>query len=218
MNAQQQLLFPELLSPAEREILDAELDLLRSCPSLERLSEEQVKFAILFQVADPEATMETIADRAGISRAQAYRYRRDPAVCAAMTQLAQQLCDVSSIRLSTAVAHLLDSLASKIMHGGHQQLTPSEQWLVQLALRRAGIDGGARMSLKFTTPDGSSAEASIDGGPALDDVMTRLERRRAETAAAACEHDLCDNVSGCEGSPAGDRPALPAPGEGGEDV
>ena len=215
----------------------AEREVLQACPSLEPLEPRQVRFVLLYTQADSsKVSMQDIAEQVGISRAQAHRWRNDETVQMAMAEVCQRLCDHSCRRLSAAAMYLMDDLANRLRKGT-RELTKAEQYLLDLALRRSGVDAPAKRSMKMTDVNGNEMEMSEETG-SLDKSLAELKERARETAppgdsgdggrigcdsvASSQDNDLCSQSdSGEDGSRddtgAGDTaPAAAAGGSSGE--
>lgn len=212
MPKEQQLLLPDLVNNQDLELLSAEHEALQSCPQLVSLTPEQVRFCVVYVLCDPKkVSMDQLAELAGTSRRQAYRWLNEPVVRMAMTAIAQRMCDTGLTKLAGAVAILADRLAGDLISGMKTKLEPCEQWLAQVALRRAGVDvgGGSRtLSAKLSDGTGRTAEFSItDSDPGLDAqlkaVVSELRAKTRGTVCASPEAAGRHSVPGIEGDPEG---------------
>ena len=185
----QQLLLPDLAADEDMELVAVEHEALQSCPKLKELTPVQVRFAVLYLLSDPKhTTMAELAEKAGTSRRQAYRWLNDPTVRMAMAEIAQRVCDTGFVRLANGIGMLAEKLAADLLSGRKTKLESWEQWLATVALRRAGIDvGGNRtMGMKIKHADGRATEAYLTEGGFIPDpdgeaaAAAFVERLRSE--------------------------------------
>jgi len=163
----QQLLLPDLAAEADMELVAVEHEALTSCKKLKELSATQVRFVVVYLLADPQKTsMAELAEKAGTSRRQAYRWLNDTTVQMAMGEVAQRVCGIGFVRLANSIGMLAEKLAADLLSGRKTKLESWEQWLATVALRRAGLDAGNHrtMGMKINPKGGGSVEAFVSEG------------------------------------------------------